>query len=322
MRQLTWTADATRILAPDGPDVVVLDAATLHETGRLVGHSDVVTSVAVLPGGTRAVSASEDGSARVWDLASGHVVRELDHQSRLASVTVSPSGLIATTSRDGAVQVWNDDGILLQRTRVATQEALSVEFVSEGRQLMVATTEGVDERVGFGSPGGPAASGSVQVLDCPVCRSHDELVQLARSQAIRPLTDAESASALDGAPAVSTPAASTSASTSTAAPAGLVGTFHATIRASDLKPEDGYLAGDALLRVLPDGRLLVYTAMAGGMHGTVRANGQSAVVALDVCATDATYTWSNANGTLRWTTAHDDCDQRRLLLTTSPFQAG
>jgi WD40 repeat protein len=74
----------------------------------LEGHSAPVSDVAVTPAGTRAVSASDDGTLKVWDLESGRAVRSLEgHGASVASVAVTPDGRWAVSaSVDKTLKVW------------------------------------------------------------------------------------------------------------------------------------------------------------------------------------------------------------------------
>ena len=75
----------------------------------LTGHTDPVVAVAVSADGTRAVTASFDRTARVWDLASGRCEHELTgHTDTVGAVAVSADGTRAVTgSDDQTARVWN-----------------------------------------------------------------------------------------------------------------------------------------------------------------------------------------------------------------------
>lgn len=74
----------------------------------LAGHQSYVWDVAVTPDGRTAVSASNDCTLRVWDLASGlprHVLT--GHQSWVCSAAINPAGtLVAAGAFDGTVRCW------------------------------------------------------------------------------------------------------------------------------------------------------------------------------------------------------------------------
>lgn len=75
----------------------------------LTGHSDWVTSLAMLPDGQHAISSSLDGSLRVWDLASGQTTLNLQaHPDGISAMIVTPDGRQAViTSWDGWLRVWD-----------------------------------------------------------------------------------------------------------------------------------------------------------------------------------------------------------------------
>ncbi|HEY5914556.1 MAG TPA: protein kinase [Verrucomicrobiae bacterium] len=87
-------------------------ASVLRECPRLVGlfaHPDgPINDAAFSPDSRRVVTASEDHTARVWDLGTGGQLFSLPHTGIVYSATFSPNGhLIATSSSDGRVHMWN-----------------------------------------------------------------------------------------------------------------------------------------------------------------------------------------------------------------------
>jgi WD40 repeat protein len=75
----------------------------------LVGHSDAVRSVRFSQGGDRLVTASLDGTARVWDPSGREIAVLSEHRNRVyfADFGVADRFLL-TASRDGAVRVWEN----------------------------------------------------------------------------------------------------------------------------------------------------------------------------------------------------------------------
>lgn len=80
-----------------------------HVELALVGHTATVRSAAWSPDARRIVTASRDGTARIWDAATGtteYVLR--GHDAMVEGAAWSPdSRLVATASRDRTVRVWD-----------------------------------------------------------------------------------------------------------------------------------------------------------------------------------------------------------------------
>ena len=74
----------------------------------LEGHSDDVKGVAVTADGKRAVSASRDGTLKVWDLDTGRELGTLEGQSgSVEGVAVTADGKRAVSASDHALKVWD-----------------------------------------------------------------------------------------------------------------------------------------------------------------------------------------------------------------------
>ena len=70
------------------------------------GHTERVTALAVLPDG-RALSGSEDGTLRLWDLASGKSRVLKGHTGKVTALAVLPDGRALSGSEDWSVIVWD-----------------------------------------------------------------------------------------------------------------------------------------------------------------------------------------------------------------------
>src|SRR5205814_2864515 len=77
----------------------------------LTGHTDRVTSAAFDPTGSRIVTGSEDGTAKVWDPATGAAVLTFKgHAGGVTAVAFSRDGSrLVTGSRDRTARVWDGE---------------------------------------------------------------------------------------------------------------------------------------------------------------------------------------------------------------------
>ena len=76
---------------------------------RLEGHTNFVEDVAVTTNGDYALSASSDGTARLWDLQSGATSANFQgHEKDVLSVALSyDNRVVVTGSRDNKLKIWN-----------------------------------------------------------------------------------------------------------------------------------------------------------------------------------------------------------------------
>jgi len=93
------------------------DLTTGRETA-LAGGASAILDLALVDDGREVVAATEAGGARLWDLATGVMVRAFQcaPNVQVESVTVSArQPLLVTSCRDGAVLLWNlRDGALVK----------------------------------------------------------------------------------------------------------------------------------------------------------------------------------------------------------------
>jgi WD40 repeat protein len=78
-------------------------------TGKVLAHRKWVNNATFSPDGSRVVTASADGTARVWDTATSKLIgTPLAHQGEVWSAAFSPDGArVVTASADRTARVWN-----------------------------------------------------------------------------------------------------------------------------------------------------------------------------------------------------------------------
>jgi WD40 repeat protein len=112
---------------------------------KLEGHSGDINSVAFSPDGRFVVTASADGTARVWDAATGKTIGELrGHSKSVNSASFSPDGkFIVTASDDASVRLWDANHFSLVRNigSAYPRAVSSAEYSPDGRFIVAASGE-------------------------------------------------------------------------------------------------------------------------------------------------------------------------------------
>ena len=128
---LALAAESVLTMPTTHGDLALRNVLRLHpRTVARLDHDGPVTAVAFSPDGTRVATASGDGSARVFDAATGAELARLDHDGAGEAVAFSPDG-----------------------TRVAT---------ASGRRVGAGVRRGHRGRAGPAGPRRPGVCGGVQ----------------------------------------------------------------------------------------------------------------------------------------------------------------
>jgi WD40 repeat protein len=87
----------------------VVDWQCNHVVARLAGHTEGVSSARFLPDGRRVLSASLDGTLRLWDVAGAKEIRQFrGHTNWIGNLCVSPDGKRAlSSSLDRTIRMWD-----------------------------------------------------------------------------------------------------------------------------------------------------------------------------------------------------------------------
>jgi WD40 repeat protein len=102
-----------QLLVASGNVATLVSARSGQQLLALGGHTGAITGAAFSPSGRLVATASEDGTARVWDSAGGSQLLDLrargieDRVAPLATVTFTPDErFVVTTDEDGVARMW------------------------------------------------------------------------------------------------------------------------------------------------------------------------------------------------------------------------
>lgn len=144
VNSVAFSADGTKIATAYGKRVHVRSSRNGRQLAELRGHGDLVTDVEFRQDGRVVVTASNDGTARIWDVADEATIRTLrGHKSFVESAIFSPDGRsVLTGSADGTARVW--DASTGRELWSYYGPVLDAAFSPDGRHIL---TAGQDYRI-------------------------------------------------------------------------------------------------------------------------------------------------------------------------------
>jgi WD40 repeat protein len=146
----TYSKDNT--VLPEAEDALhrAIQASRIELTLR--GHTDVVWSAVYSPDGTKIATASSDGTARIWDAATGKELLSVKGSSYgkgseygfVWYAAFSPDGkLLAAASGDGIARIWDaSSGEQLLTLSGHDDEVFHIEFSPDGSRLATVSPDG------------------------------------------------------------------------------------------------------------------------------------------------------------------------------------
>jgi WD40 repeat protein len=170
---------------PAGGSTPILITPTLV----MSGHRANVTSAAFDSNGLRLVSASEDGTVRVWDAQTGLPIMEpLDAHEKVHSAEFNPDGTsVVAAYEDGAARVWNLKSRAATPLPGHTRTVQHARYSADGRRIVTSGDDG-QIIVWDATTARPNATlhGNVQgVYDAGFNATGDQVVSAGRDHTVR-----------------------------------------------------------------------------------------------------------------------------------------
>jgi WD40 repeat protein len=105
---LAFSPDGKTLAAAQGTAIRLWDVETGKERGEFVGHAGAAVDVRFSPDGGRVISCGRDGTAGVWDAATGKLVTwRTRPEGNLQGAAIAPDGKTLLLAQPGGVVRWD-----------------------------------------------------------------------------------------------------------------------------------------------------------------------------------------------------------------------
>jgi WD40 repeat protein len=140
---IAWSSDASKLVSGhwNGSinflEVKDLDKPKVRLIKTVHGHKVGVWRVVVSPNGKLIASASEDGTAKLWNWNGTLLSSFIGHKDVIRAVAFSTdSKMVATSSYDKTVKIWNTQGKILATLKGFSNGVISLDISSDGKTLV------------------------------------------------------------------------------------------------------------------------------------------------------------------------------------------
>ncbi|KAJ8503634.1 hypothetical protein ONZ45_g10686 [Pleurotus djamor] len=106
---IDWSTEAKYLAITDEKKVIIYDTKTYSAPVSLVGHTDTVFAVKIVPQSDLIVSGSRDSTVRLWKIKTQECVYIFEgHTFPVCSIGIdSSNGIVASGSSDNTIRLWS-----------------------------------------------------------------------------------------------------------------------------------------------------------------------------------------------------------------------
>jgi WD40 repeat protein len=109
----------------------------------LTGHRAAVTDISWRPDSNVLVSASEDGSLKLWGMEEGNQIKSWNVPAGATAVEFVRDGRLVSTGRDKRVRLWQQDGSQIREFPPLADIGVEVAFDAETERVLGGDWSGV-----------------------------------------------------------------------------------------------------------------------------------------------------------------------------------
>lgn len=137
VKALVFSPDGETLAIANANEILLWDAETGAQQMVLEGHTGSVKAITFVQDGSRLVSASWDGTMRVWDVLRGQHKSFDVKLNKYADVMFSPDGkVLAMVHRNiGKIELWETDTGQFLRTFTTAESVDAIAFLPDGKML-------------------------------------------------------------------------------------------------------------------------------------------------------------------------------------------
>ncbi|APR83718.1 High-affnity carbon uptake protein Hat/HatR [Minicystis rosea] len=139
---VVFSPDGKLVAAGSGPKVWHFSLVNGAVVKPLEGHQGKVTAVAFSPDGKVLASGAHDDTVRLWDEATGKLIRSIHMRHRVSALAFSPDGKHLAVATQGITLLDAQTGAVTATPKGHVGWALSVAFSSDGKLLASGGTDG------------------------------------------------------------------------------------------------------------------------------------------------------------------------------------